>query len=384
MLRALARRYRDAAPRAASRARGVFLVDPSPVVSAPGRSPLVAPPLRDAGRPPRRALAPALSWSSAAAATSRAPPSTAAAAPDVDPAAALRPAILVCTSKVVPKHQRRDYDAWLAEGKALIEQVLEDKDCQAGVTRWRPEDLPAGRFSWVHFPADREVRRPGVRPKPDRRTGLAHVRHGGAPKTETVAVVFQRHDDLERWRRSRRREEWLRRGGRFGGGGGEAGEDAWRLNARVSSIDVDDGSLGGWLPADAEESNRRGNTDASPTPAPSPWKVYAAVVLAQYPLYELNALLFLPALDAAGAEWFAALSQPARGFVVQTWTSAGAVFVTLPFAQGLLRRFGFMQSATRGETARSTALVAAAYAGTVAGFHLAQPAFAAVVERVAT
>ena len=217
-----------------------------------------------------------------------------------------------------------------------------------------------------------------------RAAGLAHVRHGGAPKTETVAVVFQRHDDLERWRRSRRREEWLRRGERFGGGGGEAGEDAWRLNARVSSIDVDDGSLGGWLPADAEESNRRGNTDASPTPAPSPWKVYAAVVLAQYPLYELNALLFLPALDAAGAEWFAALSQPARGFAVQTWTSAGAVFVTLPFAQGLLRRFGFMQSATRGETARSTALVAAAYAGTVAGFHLAQPAFAAVVERVAT
>ena len=121
-----------------------------------------------------------------------------------------------------------------------------------------------------------------------------------------------------------------------------------------------------------------------PTPAPSPWKVYATVVLAQYPLYELNALLFLPALDAAGAEWFAAMSQPARGLLVQSWTSAGAVFVTLPFTQGLLRRFGFMQSATRGETARGAALVAAAYAGTVAGFHLAQPAFAALVERVAT
>ena len=392
MLRALARRCRDAAPRAAPRARGVPPVDRSPVVSAPGRSPLVAPPPRDAGRPSRRALAPALSWSSSssAATASRAPPSSsssAAAASDDDPAAAraaLRPAILVCTSKVVPKHQREDYDAWLAEGKALIEQVLEDKDCQAGVTRWRPEDLPAGRFSWVHFPADREVRRSGVRPKPDPRTGLAHVRHGGAPKTETVAVVFQRHDDLERWRRSRRREEWLRRGERFGGDGGGTGEAAWRVNARVSSIDVDDGSLGGWLPADVDDTNRRGGAGSSPTPAPSPWKVYATVVLAQYPLYELNALLFLPALDAAGAEWFAAMSQPARGLLVQSWTSAGAVFVTLPFTQGLLRRFGFMQSATRGETARGAALVAAAYAGTVAGFHLAQPAFAALVERVAT
>ena len=311
-------------------------------------------------------------------------PSTAAAAPDVDPAAALRPAILVCTSKVVPKHQRRDYDAWLAEGKALIEQVLEDKDCQAGVTRWRPEDLPAGRFSWVHFPADREVRRPGVRPKPDRRTGLAHVRHGGAPKTETVAVVFQRHDDLERWRRSRRREEWLRRGGRFGGGGGEAGEDAWRLNARVSSIDADDGSLGGWLPADAEESNRRGNTDASPTPAPSPWKVYAAVVLAQYPLYELNALLFLPALDAAGAEWFAALSQPREGIRGADVDLRGGCFRDASVRAGTLTTVRIHAERDEGRDSAEYRARRRRVRGNGGGVPPRATRVAAVVERVAT
>ena len=37
---------------------------------------------------------------------------------------------------------------------------------------------------------------------------VEHVRHSGAPKCETVAVVFQRHDDLERWRMSQRRKEW--------------------------------------------------------------------------------------------------------------------------------------------------------------------------------
>jgi hypothetical protein len=54
------------------------------------------------------------------------------------PTPSLKPAILVCTSKVVSTEQREDYEAWLTEGKTLIDAVLKDKDCQAGLS------VPAG------------------------------------------------------------------------------------------------------------------------------------------------------------------------------------------------------------------------------------------------
>ena len=57
----------------------------------------------------------------------------------IRPQPSLKPAILVCTSKVVSPEQRKDYEAWLTEGKTLIDAVLKDKDCQAGLS------VPAGR-----------------------------------------------------------------------------------------------------------------------------------------------------------------------------------------------------------------------------------------------
>ena len=248
---------------------------------------------------------------------------------------------MVCTSKVVSPEQRKDYEAWLTEGKTLIDAVLKDKDCQAGLSvpaGRRP--LPEGRFSWVHFPAAggeaKPVRRGLKKSQPDSpendRESLEHVRHSGAPNCETVAVVFQRQDDMERWTHSNRRAEWLKRGERFNGGDPDGA-----LRARANVI-MDDGSLGGWLPANQPTG------DSNQAQAVPSWKVYAAVVLAQYPIYELNMLLLLPGLEAAGesAAWFTGATQPARGAVVQAWSSAMAVFGTLPLTQRLLRWYGFM------------------------------------------
>jgi hypothetical protein len=330
--------------------------------------------------------------------------------------------------------------AWLTEGRGLIEAVLKDKDEVAGL----PVSMTGGRFSWVHFPASAAgtTKAEGEDGQEgdgeDEEGGVEHVRHSGAPNCETVAVVFQRHDDLERWRMSRRRAAWLDGGARFngdagndgnGGGGGNGkggggGDGSGVLTARATAINVDDGSLGGWLPADPDAPGASAPGRGASSPMPS-WKVYtavrgcvcslhstlpgpgvsldwvygqyngachplafrpcallgfslhtpggggcysigytdpimalvksgyyptapyAAVVLAQYPLYELNALVLLPALDAAAAAGlahggglyyypamlFAGAPQAARGLAVAAWTAVGAVFVTLPLAQ---------------------------------------------------
>ena len=218
---------------------------------------------------------------------------------------------------------------------------------------------------------------------------MSHVRHSGAPECETVAVVFQRHDDLERWRHSRRRAAWLARGERFGDDGGDSDSvtKGIGMSARATSIDVDDGSLGGWLPADPHvKTTASPGTD--PRSPPAAWKVYLAVLLAQYPLVELNALFLLPLLDSVDAlRFIAELPQPARMFVVQSWTSFGAVFLTLPAAQAALRKTGFLagggESGGGASQTMGLASVAAAYAAVVAAAFAAQPHAAAAVETLA-
>ena len=311
---------------------------------------------------------------------------------------------MVCTSKVVSAETRKDYEAWLVDGKRLIEEVLRDKDCQAGLAVGEGADVQH-RFSWVHFPAPSSAKAretTGKEREPPFATShetsshthkrltraagsasMSHVRHSGAPECETVAVVFQRHDDLERWRHSRRRAAWLARGERFGDdGGGSADGKGLGLSARATSIDVDDGSLGGWLPADANANKQSESSKSSP----SAWKVYLAVLLAQYPLVELNALFLLPLMDSV--ELFrpiAELPQPARMLLVQSWTSFGAVFVTLPATQFALRKTGFLEAGAmkNANPALGAASVAVSYAVVLAAAFAAQPHAAVAAETLA-
>ena len=182
------------------------------------------------------------------------------------------------------------------------------------------------------------------------------------------------------------------------------------LTARATAIDLDDGSLGGWLPADPDRapggSNASAAAAAGKSSVPS-WKVYTAVVLAQYPLYELNALWLIPALETAAAagggagldvvvaagatdvghsfghvfqipaRLFVEAPQAVRGLAVAAWTAVGAVFVTLPMAQRLLRWYGFIGGENRScpglpELSMGAAATAVTYGATVAGFHLVQ------------
>ena len=339
---------------------------------------------------------------SSAESSPSASPAPAALSPP--PRQSLRPAILVCTSKVVSAETRKDYEAWLVDGKRLIEEVLRDKDCQAGLAVGEGADVQH-RFSWVHFPAPSSAKARLTKGQPEQTSSsshetsshthkrltraagsasMSHVRHSGAPECETVAVVFQRHDDLERWRHSRRRAAWLARGERFGDDGGDSADGKNKglgMSSRATSIDVDDGSLGGWLPADANA-----NEQSESSSPPSAWKVYLAVLLAQYPLVELNALFLLPLLDSVDAfRPFAELPQPARMLLVQSWTSFGAVFVTLPATQAALRKTGFLDAGAKkyASPALGAASVAVSYAAVLAAAFAAQPHAAAAVETLA-
>ena len=298
----------------------------------------------------------------------------------------LRPAILVCTSKVVNSETRGDYEAWLVDGKRLIEEVLYDKDCQAGLAESAEKNQePHHRFSWVHFPAvtngryeTRETETHANETSSHRHKRLtrastgasvSHVQHSGAPACETVAVVFQRHDDLERWRHSNRRAKWLKLGERFG-------SDA-AVTSRATSIDTDDGSLGGWLPADVSSNESKSTTN---TTSPAAWKVYLTVLLAQYPLVEINGLVLLPLVDALDVAAFTDLSQPLRMLLVQSWTSFAAVFVTLPAAQWGLRKSSFLEG---GTNLLGVGSVVVAYGAVVAGAFVLQPHAHDVIDAIA-
>ena len=289
------------------------------------------------------------------------------------------PAILVCTSKVVDASARGDYEAWLAEGKLLIADALGDD---------------SRRFSWVHFPGGGGGVGGGVGVGVGVGVGAGAV--VGTPSSrslrpETVAVVFQRRDDLERWRRSASRAEWLARGERFNGADVGSGDKAKTMvTARASSIGVNDGSLGGWLPAEpisliAETRTEPEETASKHSSSIPAWKVYAAVVLAQYPLYEVNALLILPGLDAANVAAWAALPQPAKGMLVQAWTSIAAVFGTLPATQRLLRAYGFFRGggSEKAKTVIATALTAGTFGVAVAGGLAVEPAAGTAVSALA-
>ena len=100
----------------------------------------------------------------------------------------------------------------------------------------------------------------------------------------------------------------------------------------------DDGSLGGWLPADGK------NGDVE---APAPWKVAATVLPAMYAMQEVNRLLLMPGLDVASPNaWGSFLLRAAlRGVCVCSgWHDLRAPAVRAPIHrinrahQGLLPR----------------------------------------------
>ena len=71
---------------------------------------------------------------------------------------------------------------------------------------------------------------------------------------------------------------------------------------------------------------------------------------------------------AANVAAWAALPQPAKGMLVQAWTSVAAVFGTLPATQRLLRAYGFFRGggSEKAKAAIATALTAGTFGVAVA------------------
>ena len=223
------------------------------------------------------------------------------------------------------------FNAYLSDdpeqAKAIHRHAARGADMKAcEVSLHTPSHAAEQRFHWIHVPAT-EVDRP-----------------------DTVAIVFTHKRDLEEWRGSAERESWLQRGATL------ARREHLLKATSAFQLTRDDGSLGGWLPADGLGGGGGGadgvgtggaaaGGDAQPPPA---WRISATVLLAMYPMQELNRLVLLPALGCSDA--WCALPASMQLWATCAWTCLSVTAVLLPPARGYTQRVGFMPApATGGE-----------------------------------
>ena len=195
------------------------------------------------------------------------------------------------------------------QAKAIHRHAARGADMKAcEVSLHTPSQAAEQRFHWIHVPAT-EVDRP-----------------------DTVAIVFTHKRDLEEWRVSAERESWLQRGAAL------ARREHLLKAASAFQLTRDDGSLGGWQGVGTGGAAAGG--DAQPPPA---WRISATVLLAMYPMQELNRLLLLPALGCSDA--WCALPASAQLWATCAWTCLSVTAVLLPPARSYTQRVGFMPSA---------------------------------------
>jgi len=264
---------------------------------------------------------------------------------------------------------RAEFEDWVAEGPRCLSEALfkagDDRwasrpkarvlePIRAPEPAWQPEYATAPReeaeprcYQWVHIPSQLE----------------------GQP--DIVAVVFTLREDLQRWRQSDERRDWIRRGERFvtdrakfaasqqpGGGGSSVLERALEVQ-----LQKDDGSLGGWLPH-----TQAAEGGAPPPPPPPSWKVAATVLVAMYPMQECNRLVALPAL--AGWPLWEALGPATQLWAVCAWTCGLTTVALLPIARRYTESIGFIGGArgcpdAKQLASRAVPLLLLAYGATI-------------------
>ncbi|EOD39651.1 hypothetical protein EMIHUDRAFT_200217 [Emiliania huxleyi CCMP1516] len=248
-----------------------------------------------------------------------------------------RPAI--CAVQLRPRTEcsAEQLERWLCEGRALLEKSLRSRRPADSV----PTSAIIGEaschsrscYQWIHIPS------------------------GDVSAPSTVAIVFTRNDDLHLWRSSTERQAWLDRGAGLARDGASLLVDAEKI-----TLQRDDGSLGGWLPADGS------GTAEQPLPPPPSWKVAATVLLPMFCVQELNRAAILPAL--ATTEVWAALPPTVQMFSACSWTAGIVTVLLLPRARRLMERIGFIGGArgcpNAAGLARSGGTLALLYGGVVA------------------
>ena len=304
----------------------------------------------------------------AAALAQQLPAAAAREAPAVSPA--------MCAMHLTPvADRRRDFEVWLQEGREVLSATLAEERAPSSIpsarlllgnstsepesaVRYSEESRAAAAaqamercFHWIHVPSQQ----PGVQP-------------------DLVAIIFTSESDLAIWRASTARAEWLRRGeslarkvaaptsldgspalaamaesmaadapaassGATGVGAAATATssgESFVKDTHAFSFVRDDGSLGGWLPADGK------NGDVE---APAPWKVAATVLPAMYAMQEVNRLLLMPGLDVASPNAWGSLPPSAQLFVACAFAAGGTTFVLLPYARQFTESIGLIKAA---------------------------------------
>ena len=250
------------------------------------------------------------------------------------------PAPAICAVQIAPREDKRDeVERWLSEGRVILEKTLRShRAASSAVAAHIVGSDVRSCFHWVHMPSSSEKH-------PD-----------------TVAIVFTSDTDLSLWRQSPQRAAWLESGVQRG----LAKDDASMLiDAERIQLQKDDGSLGGWLPSEGDADAAAGRRDLV-APPPS-WKVAATVLLAMYPVQELNRVLVLPTL-AASPLW-AELHPTVQVFAACAWTCGAVTVVLLPHARQTSEGIGFI-GGSRGcpdpaSLARATGKLLLLYGGLV-------------------
>lgn len=291
---------------------------------------------------------------------------------------AAKPAM--CTMQLTPLAERRDdFEAWLQNGREALAEMLSK--------RRPPNSVPSSRLllgSSIFDPASQPMHI-GMQPSAatlhtvgssvlQRCFQWIHVPSVDGEKPDLVVLIFTREADLAAWRTSPERVAWLQAGEAFArkdiartaesSGDGERtmhGTDNASSGASIVkdahavALTRDDGSLGGWLPADQP---------ASAAEAPPAWRVAATVLCAMYPMQELNRLLLMPTLDAASPDLWGAFSPSLQLFLACAFAAGGTTFVLLPQARHFTERVGFMGKRSHAAHAlpRGGAAVLFAYA----------------------
>lgn len=324
---------------------------------------------------------PPAKWAAAPKSVDQASTSAAAAAGD-------RVAPAMCAMQLTPVTERRDeFDAWLQDGREVLAQALS--------ARRPPSSVPSSRV----LLGSGTTRSKASDTSQDSALGAAlhsephvlqrcfqwiHVPSGDGIAPDLVAIIFTRESDLAHWRASAERTEWLAAGdalarkeptgpaavlgsalGSVAAGGGHegAGPRSIMKDAQAISFTRDDGSLGGWLPqhTSAERRGDAASADGAPG-APPAWKVSATVLLAMYPMQELNRLLLMPSLDAMSPSLWGGCPPSVQLFVACALAAGGTTFFMLPNARRFTERIGFMHTAgplARAQLVAVSSLVAA-------------------------
>jgi len=212
------------------------------------------------------------------------------------------PALMVINRRVFPG-MRDEFNAWVERGPREIESVLGQN-----------------RVAIQHFPPlyggeKKEGGDAEACPMPD------HHGQDHREANDVLVLAFATAEELEKWKASEARARYL-----------EDGMSITELKGRVSGK-LDDGSLGGWLPADPK-------VLAQKIVAPPRWKNVSTVMLGIYPTGYTIKVFILPGL-ACAVPAMATAPEELLFWLHQLLQVSAMTYIMLPVSQKFTTALGW-------------------------------------------